>query len=303
MTGATLRLATVLTCVALATSRLGLVLHELGGHGGVALALGGSITDVKLFWFAGGWIKYRVDTGDAGWLAIAMGGMASEVVVGCAIVAIVRARTLGARLVRGAGGALVVHALWYFATGAWHGQGDGQLLYADLGDARWPVAIAAGALACAVAFAGARYVAGAICATVATRWHVAVALVGALAVNVALDVGELAIRRDRVYQQTMQREDERVVQRELAAWEREELARRAAIDAAEREAEAARLAEQNRQFPFRWLLGGALAAAFVAGVWRTRREPPGAVAARLVARAAIVAALATALVIALDALL
>nr|HEX4314609.1 hypothetical protein [Kofleriaceae bacterium] len=303
MTGATMRLAAVLTCVALATSRLGLVLHELAGHGGVALALGGSILEVKLFWFAGGWIRYRVDTGDAGWLAIAMGGIASELVVGGALVAFVRGPTLGARLVRGAGGAVIVHALWYFATGAWHGQGDGQLLYADLGDARWPVAIAGGAVACAVTFWGARYVAGAIAGTVARRWQVVAALVAAFAINLALDVGELAIRRDRQYQQTMQREDERVVQRELAAWEREELARRAAIDAAARDAEAERLAAQNRQFPFRWLLGGGLAIAFAAGAWRSRREAAAAVSARLVARAAAVAALATALVIVLDALL
>src|SRR5579884_945516 len=116
MTGATARLSVVLACVALATSRLGLVLHELGGHGGMALALGGSITEVKLFWFAGGWIRYRVDTGATGLLAIACGGMAIETVLGLALWLGVRGTTLGSRLVRAAGGAVLVHASWYFAA-------------------------------------------------------------------------------------------------------------------------------------------------------------------------------------------
>src|SRR5580692_2579173 len=125
MTGATVRLAAVLGCIALATSRLGLVAHELGGHGGMALLLGGEVTQVKLFWFAGGWIRYRIDTGEAGLLAITVAGMAVEVVIGGILWLTVRGGTLGARLVRGAGGALVIHATWYFATGAWHGYGDG----------------------------------------------------------------------------------------------------------------------------------------------------------------------------------
>src|SRR5262249_8470985 len=49
------RLTGLLAGVSLATSRLGLLVHELVGHGGVAIALGGHVTDVTLFWFAGGW--------------------------------------------------------------------------------------------------------------------------------------------------------------------------------------------------------------------------------------------------------
>jgi len=56
----TFRLAALLACVALATSRLGLIGHELVGHGGVALAAGATDLEVQLFWFAGGWIRYQL---------------------------------------------------------------------------------------------------------------------------------------------------------------------------------------------------------------------------------------------------
>src|SRR5688572_21433628 len=52
------RLACILAGVGLATTRIGLVLHELLGHGAVAMACGGTVLDVRLFWFAGGWIRY-----------------------------------------------------------------------------------------------------------------------------------------------------------------------------------------------------------------------------------------------------
>src|SRR5450432_4754623 len=54
-----IRLTALLLAVALATSRLGLLAHELVGHGGTTLLVGGRVTDVQLFWFAGGWIRYQ----------------------------------------------------------------------------------------------------------------------------------------------------------------------------------------------------------------------------------------------------
>jgi hypothetical protein len=110
MTGATVRLAAVLGCVALAASRLGLVAHELAGHGGAVTVLGGTVAAVRLFWFAGGWVSYHVETSEAGLLAIALAGMATEAVIGGVLWLTVSGRTLGARLVRAAGGAAIVHA-------------------------------------------------------------------------------------------------------------------------------------------------------------------------------------------------
>src|SRR5205823_10383590 len=115
------RLAVLLACVALATSRFGLVAHELVGHGGAALALGGDVIGVKLFWFAGGWIRYRGITGDEAALAVAMAGIAVELACGVALWCLLGGDTLGRRILRAVAAALVVHGGWYLATGAWHG--------------------------------------------------------------------------------------------------------------------------------------------------------------------------------------
>src|SRR4051794_23792631 len=80
------RLTLTLACLGLAASRLGLVAHELVGHGGAALLAGGDITDVRLFWFAGGWIRYDVPGATlATSVFIAMGGIAIELVAACAL--------------------------------------------------------------------------------------------------------------------------------------------------------------------------------------------------------------------------
>src|SRR5687767_7376990 len=96
-----LRLAGLLAAVALATSRLGLLVHELLGHGGVAVAAGGEVIEVRLFWFAGGWIRYTLPAHSPAWLAVWMGGIAIELVIGIALVLAVRGGSLGRLLVRG----------------------------------------------------------------------------------------------------------------------------------------------------------------------------------------------------------
>ena len=111
------RLAVLLACVALATSRLGLLAHELVGHGGTALAVGAHVVQVRLFWFAGGWIRYVGVPSPAAALAIAMGGIAVELALGTALVLAVRGESLGRRILRGVGAALILHATWYLATG------------------------------------------------------------------------------------------------------------------------------------------------------------------------------------------
>jgi hypothetical protein len=47
---AVLRLIALLTFAGLATSRIGLIVHELVGHGAATLAVGGTVTDVQLFY-------------------------------------------------------------------------------------------------------------------------------------------------------------------------------------------------------------------------------------------------------------
>ena len=298
-----LRLAGLLACVALATSRAGLIAHELVGHGGTAVALGAKVTDVKLFWFAGGWIRYQTATASiAGQLAIAMGGIAVELACGSVIFALARGDGLGRRIVRGIGAALVVHASWYLATGAWHGYGDGVLLYRELGSARYPVAIAAGLVTCTAAFLGARTVLGALAATLPRARVVGtvIAIVLASGLHAGLAIAELHVRSDATYGQIMQPEKARLVERDLARWAEYERLHGRDVSSEERRAEQERLQREHRTFPFAWLLGIVAALAGLAGARRSRADGIDHIETRLLVRAAVAAAVATGIVIAID---
>jgi hypothetical protein len=298
------QLTALLACVALATGRLGLIAHELVGHGGTALVVGGRILGVKLFWFAGGLIRYDLDDPSlAAQLAVSMGGIAIEIAVGGTLWLAVRGDGLARRLVRGVGATLVLHALWYFATGAWHGYGDGVLLYRELGDARIPVAIAAGVVACAVAFALARGVIGAIVAAVPGRRIAGAAIAMAIAagVNIGLAVGELAIRPDATYGAIMTHERDREIARELARWLAEQKRAGVEVGDAARQQQMAQLESEHRTFPFRWLLAGCVLASLIAGALRTQPRAPEFVSRRLLVTAIAIAALSIVAVIVLDA--
>jgi hypothetical protein len=304
-----LRLAALLAAIALATSRIGLIGHELVGHGGMALACGARIIDVQLFWFAGGWIRYQLsDSGLPSVLAIAMAGIGLELVAGTALWMFVRGATLGRRLVRGIGAALVVHATWYLATGAFHGFGDGLVLYRALGDARVPVAIAAGLVTCTVAYLAAQSVLGTLAATLrgSTRARVLgviVAAVLATGLHAGLAAGELWLRRDPTYTATMQHQRDRDIALELARWQRERAARGVAVDDSARRAEQARLASKHKTFPFVWLLAIATVSAVVAGAVRARKVADERISNRLLAITLAVAAAAICAVIVLDLLI
>lgn len=304
-----LRLATLLAALALATSRIGLIGHELVGHGGMALACGARVLDVQMFWFAGGWIRYQLaDPSLPAVLAIAMAGIGLELVVGLALWQLVRGATLGRTLVRGIGAALVVHATWYLATGAFHGFGDGLVLYRALGSARVPVAIAAALVTCAAAYLAARNVIGVLTATLPGSPRARVAgLIGAAVLagglHAGLAAGELAIRRDATYTATMKPQRERDIARELQQWQRERAARGDMIDEAARRAEQARLAAKHETFPFVWLLAFATVGSVIAGALRARKGVDERIATRLVAVTVAVAFAAICAVILIDALL
>lgn len=298
------RLVLLVVCIGLVTSRLGLVVHEFAGHGGAALAVGGEVTDVHLFALAGGWIRYRLLGGDG--LVVALGGIAVESVIGTALWLGLARRppTLGTRIARAIGCALVIHAAWYLATGTWHGYGDGTLLYRELGEARWIVAVPAGLVACTMAYAGARLVIGALAATLPRERRLAVAalvFVIAGAVQLAGAVAEVRLRRDTTYAQTMTPERERIVARELAAWERDLAARGAQASAEARRRMEAELAAKAAVFPFIYVLGGLVIGAILVGAWRSP-QPGGTLPARMLGRWAAAAAASIILVIAIDVL-
>ena len=299
------RLAALATCAGLATSRIGLVAHELVGHGGAAIAMGGTVTDVQLFWFAGGWIRFDAPGGE---LVIALGGIAVESIVGLALwIGLARNTSLGARIARAIGGALVLHASWYLATGTWHGFGDGAQLHRELGDAKWMVAVPAALVTMAAGYAAARWVLGALAATVpgGRRRRIAgtvIALVLAGGVQLAAALGEVQLRRDATYGQVMRREPDRVAARELAQWA-EDQARAGQAPSEQARAEMQRnLAQRHAQFPFAIVLAILTVLAVFAGAVRTRAEAAAPVASGLLARCAVVCGGSIALVIALDAL-
>ena len=83
----TLLLATVFALVALATSRITLVAHELVGHGLTVVALGADLATYRLFLFGGGWVSYRWPDGppgEVGGMAVALGGIGLELFAGAA---------------------------------------------------------------------------------------------------------------------------------------------------------------------------------------------------------------------------
>ncbi|MEJ7603576.1 MAG: hypothetical protein WKG01_37160 [Kofleriaceae bacterium] len=301
---AVIRLTGLLAAVGLVTSRAGLLAHELVGHGGAALLAGGKILEVRLFYVAGGWIRYRLaEPTVAGYAFVEVAGIAVEAVLGLALLLLlIRRDGLAARIARGVGAALVVHAGWYFATGTWHGYGDFVRIHRELGAARVPIALAVGLASCAVAFLGARIVLGSIAAAVpGARGRriagVATACLLAGGLQIALALGEVRVRRDDTYGTIMQPERERVIARELAAWQRQQ----PHVDEAARAARARELAAQHRVLPFAPILAVLLAAAVLLGARRARPAPAGPIATRFVALAAALAGGSIALVIALDA--
>lgn len=297
------RLAVLGTCAGLATSRIGLLAHELVGHGGAAVAMGGTVTDVQLFWFAGGWIRFEATGGE---LVIALGGIAVELIVGLALwIALARRTSLGGRIARAIGAALVLHATWYLATGTWHGFGDGVKLHRELGDAKWLVAIPAALVTMAAGYAAARWVLGALAATIpgGRRRRIVgtvIALVVAGGLQLGAALGEVQLRRDTTYAQAMRREPDLMVARELAQWTEQQ------VRAGEAPTEQARaemrrnLAQRHTQFPFAIVLAVLTVLAVGAGAVRTRAVPAAPIATGLLARCAVVCGGSIALVIAID---
>lgn len=310
MTRAVLRLTALLVSAGLATSRIGLVVHELIGHGAATLAVGGRVTDVQLFYFAGGWIRFRATEGH---LVIAMGGIAVEAVIGLGLVlGFARRDQLAGRIARAIGCALIIHASWYLATGTWHGYGDGVQLHRLLGDSRWLVAVPAGLVACAFGYVGATIVLGSLAATVpgSRRARIAgtvVAMLLAGGIQLGAALGEVALRRDTTYTTTMRPERERVISREMAEWIEAQRRQGQAVSDADRARIRREVADRHTTFPFAYVLGGLLLVSIGVGAARSRATPgqeSGAqVSGRLVAIAAAIAGGSIALVIALDALL
>jgi hypothetical protein len=274
------RTAIFLTLLGLAISRLALLGHELVGHAAIAVLLGGEVQEVRLFWFGGGYVAF---SRAAPWSAaeealVYLGGVLVELVTAALVLLVARRRDSGDALRVGlvaAGGLLVVHALYYLATGAHHGHGDGRLLHL-----RWPAwrdrlvwLLAAATLP--AGFLAARSLAAELRTWVteqragqAARF-LGSALLCAAAVHGALTFGERAAVADRQYEALMQPETQRQIERAVAS----HAAARPAAAAGELARLARALAERRREFPLRAALGGGLALAALAGAASALRRP------------------------------
>ncbi len=266
------RLCALAIALALGTSRLTLLFHEFLGHGGVAIASGGRVTEWHLFLFAGGRIEFELPEGLSWWweLAIQLGGCALEgVVAPLALLAARRSRGALAMGLYALASIDAVHALVYVGRGTHYGYGDGIMLHEALGAAgRFAIAGGATAGAVAIAYAGARAFArhaGEAIPAASGRVRLG-ALVAAVAVaggvHAALAFGELSLVPDPAYARLM--EDRALVEVRRVV----EAERRTAPPTPEELERLARLrAAATAPFPLDPVLFGGIAVGLAAGAW------------------------------------
>lgn len=300
---ALLPLAALTFVVALATSRFGLVVHEFAGHGGTAVALGGHLDAVHLYWFGGGWIQYHGDFGTASWVAIAMGGIAVEWAAAAVLAVVAWKRTGLARVVlAGAATGFAIHGGMYLAVGTYYGSGDGTLIHALLGSWRPIVWAPAAAICVAAAWLGVRAVVPELRAHATVRGQLGVigmALVLGGAAHVVLMRAELAMRADATYVAIMKTDNQRKVDADVAA------VAAAHPDLTQEQLDQARkTSEQQHQepFPFTVVLIAAIGVSGILAAYRSpRADAPTPLAWRSVAGPALVALAGIVLVVLIDA--
>jgi hypothetical protein len=310
MTKSTLRLTLLFFLLGLTASRIGLVLHELGGHYGVASRFGCRLTELELFLFGGGWVSYDCESlGRAQQLAADLGGIALELVLGGVLYGLSRLRPRGLLgLYAAALGLLyVLHGAFYLVTGVHYGVGDGRELHRLLGAWRGALVAAGSVAILASCFAFARDFARRA-APPAQRFGarlaaIAIAVLLASAAHGALMLVERAWVADATYAASFTPERQVEIEAELRRFEREQPRTPEQVAAQRRRIEAA----TPRPFPLQPVLGAGMALASLAGLGLALRRDAGSRrepwSARAIAVAAAVCALSVAVVAALDAML
>ena len=303
------RLAALLSLLGLTVSRIGLVLHEIAGHGGAAAAVGCRLTELRLFRFGGGYVGYECGAlGLAQELAIDLGGIALELAAGAGLLWLARRRGGLLGLFAVATGLLfVLHALFYLATGVHYGGGDGRMLHGLLGADRAFLVLAASALLLGGSLVAGRQLGARLAAWVPARgWRaraatLAAAVLAAAALHGVLMRAEQALLADPVYAATFQPEHERQIAAQLERFEQ------APRTPAERAVQQRALREQHAVFPLTPVLGvgiGLTALAGIAAACRRSGAAPGApLPTHALRTAALACALSIALVFAIDRLL
>ncbi|MBT8491964.1 MAG: hypothetical protein KJO07_02795, partial [Deltaproteobacteria bacterium] len=273
------------TLLALTFSRVSLVAHEFVGHGGPAVLLGGTISDYRLYLFAGGRIHYhRAEAYSfAERLVISTGGITLELILAGIAVWLARRARKGSLLEVGllayaTGNA--VHAVYYLAVGIHYQIADGAMLHRLLGSdgARLAVVVPLVALSSYLAFLGAKAVLSRLGPQLVgfrrRGLMLLVAVVLALGTHAALTVASLRIEDDRTYAQLMRSKAERKAALEAARLRAEMIRRGQAIDRVRIDQVRTRTLERERPWPLRPVLLLCIAVAcIVGGVRRAELSP------------------------------
>lgn len=269
--------------VALATSRVALVGHELIGHGVLAVLFGAQLTAYRLFLFGGGWVSYRWSgrPGAAEGLAVSLGGIGLELLLG-GVALLVAFRVRPASIARVAllavATLLLLHGGFYLAAGTHHGFGDGRDVHEALGSLRplvvVPVSLAVVAGGYLLAARLAREVSGWVPGGAFARAaSLAAAALIAAGGHAALTYGERSLVRDDTYARIMEHESVRLVARDLDRFaDQARLKRGRAPGAEELAAARAALEKEHRPFPLAPLLAVGLGVACLAGLWQSSRR-------------------------------
>lgn len=263
-------LTTLLFALGLLASRTGLVLHEVGGHWGVAAAFGCKLNEIHLFYFGGGWVDFDcAQLTPAQSLAIDLGGIALQFAVAAPLLLLARRwPRSGVGLACSVVGALfVVHGLYYLVTGMHYGVGDGRELHRMFAAQRGVFVAACSAVLVACCGVGAFALARRLAARVPEApWPARVALFAgamllAAATHGALTWSELRLREDRVYAATFQPEHEVRAEQEVKQLAVERKVTPEQVAEVKKE-----LVAKYRVFPLKEVLAGAMGLSALGGI-------------------------------------
>ncbi|PJB36544.1 MAG: hypothetical protein CO108_23060 [Deltaproteobacteria bacterium CG_4_9_14_3_um_filter_63_12] len=304
------RLCALFTLLALATSRVTLLLHELIGHALLAWLSGSGLAEYRFFAFGGGWVRYAQPDAISAFEAhgVALGGVALELLLSASIFLWMKrtpgmtprspwrfSLTLYASII-------AIHALFYAVAGIHYGFGDGRALHWSLGGARAAV-VATGALAlCLLVFVFVRDRTAEWSSLLGdTRFSMrltklALAALLAGACHVGLTVGEQRLFGSQTHDQIMASEQDRSVEGEVESFVAAQKAAGVEPSAAELEEFRALSLERHRPFPLYWVLFPAFGVAAILGASRSRRNTVASVAPPSWRHVAVLGALLVALV-------
>jgi hypothetical protein len=275
-----LRLSLVFSIAGLLASRIGLLVHEFVGHGGMAYALGGTVPNWRLFLFGGGWIQYKrnpwYSSGQE--ITIALAGCGSELIF-ASLVYLVSTRLAGVprAIARIAAMLLCAHTCVYIATGTHYGYGDGMKLHGVLSPLlRHVLVLGLSFTMAALAYALAKQALLLAALLELGSGFKRIALAGAAAmvaclVHGSLTYGErLIIDPDQTYEAMMQREVERRAATYAAQLAKQERGAGQTFTVQQEASAKEAYVEKHEPWPLRPLLVllGALASALAC--WRFR---------------------------------